>query len=79
MGMRTRIHVDQHAIRANASGCAARPVITAKDYKQNRKANRADIIVDGKIVASVVYQPDTPLSCGARVWIETMHEVVTHA
>ncbi|MEB3279154.1 MAG: DNA-binding protein, partial [Lyngbya sp.] len=23
----------------------------------------------------VVYCPDNPLSCGARVWIETLHEV----
>ncbi len=31
---------------------------------------------DGNIVASVVYSPDKPLSCGARVWIETDSEVV---
>ena len=25
--------------------------------------------------STVVYQPDNPLSCGARVWIETKAEV----
>jgi hypothetical protein len=30
------------------------------------------------VVARVVYQPDKPLSCGARVWIETDHAVVVH-
>jgi hypothetical protein len=30
---------------------------------------------DGKVVARVVYSPDKPLSCGARVWIETEADV----
>jgi len=30
---------------------------------------------DGEVVASVVYSPDKPLSCGAKVWIETELEV----
>lgn len=74
--MKTLVHVNQHNIRHNTKGGTQLPVLTIKDYKQNRKANRADIVVDGKIVASIVYSPDKPLSCGARVWIETQHEVV---
>ena len=30
---------------------------------------------DGNEVAKVIYSPDKPLSCGARVWIETQNEV----
>jgi hypothetical protein len=30
---------------------------------------------DGEPVARIVYSPDKPLDCGARVWIETYHEV----
>ena len=73
--MKTRIHVNQHNIRANNKG-ADEPVITVKDYKANRKANRAEIVTaEGEVVATVVYSPDKPLSCGAKVWIETDLEV----
>lgn len=69
--MKTRIHVNQHNIRANSKG-ADLPVITVKDYRENRKVNRAEIVgPQGEIVASVVYSPDKPLPCGAKVWIET--------
>jgi len=72
--MKTRIHVNQHHIRANNKGDDL-PVLTIKDYKQNRKANSAKIIKDGEVVCRVVYSPDKPLSCGAKVWIETDLEV----
>lgn len=68
--MKTIIHVNQHKIKAGES-----EPLTVKTYKSNTPAATADIVVDGKVVASVVYRPDHPLSCGARVWIETEHEV----
>ena len=73
--MKTRIHVNQHNIRANNKG-ADLPVITIKDYKQNRKANSAKVMKDGEVVCRVVYSPNKPLSCGAKVWIETNLEVI---
>jgi len=73
--MKTRIHVNQHNIRANAKGADV-PVLTVKDYKENRKVNTAQIVsANGEVVASVIYSPDKPLSCGAKVWIETELEV----
>jgi hypothetical protein len=77
----TRIHINQHNIKANAKidpALAERlPVITAKDYKENRKGNDVEIRDEaGRVVARVLYRPDAPLDCGARVWIETTHEVV---
>jgi hypothetical protein len=74
--MKTRIHVNQHNIRANSKGKDL-PVITVKDYKQNRKVNVAIIMKEGEEVCRVVYSPNKPLSCGAKVWIETELEVVT--
>ena len=74
--MKTKIHVNQHNIKANNKGKDL-PVITVKDYKQNRKTNTAKIIVEGLEVCRVVYSPDKPLSCGAKVWIETNYEVET--
>ena len=68
--MKTRIHVNQHNIRANTKG-ADLPVLTVKTYKENTKCN--EVVVHGP--SRVVYSPDDPLSCGARVWVETEAEV----
>tara|TARA_R110000803_G_scaffold1228_2_gene3982 strand:- start:4422 stop:4640 length:219 start_codon:yes stop_codon:yes gene_type:complete len=68
--MKTRIHVNQHNIRSNAKGLTDLPVLTVKDYKQNRLCNECSF-TNGK----VIYRPDKPLSCGAKVWIETEEPV----
>jgi hypothetical protein len=70
--VKTRIHVNQHAIKANAKNGTNEPVLTIKTYKSNTYAHRVQI--NGP--SQVVYSPDDPLSCGAKVWIETDAEVV---
>jgi hypothetical protein len=74
--MKTKIHVNQHVIRRNLKEGSKEPVLTVKTYKDNRYAHQA-LIKDaqGNVVAKVIYSPDKPLSCGARVWIETENEV----
>jgi len=72
--MKTKIHVNQHIIRSNKKQGKKEPVLTVKTYKSNTYANAVEI----KGPSKVVYSPDKPLSCGARVWIETESEVVTH-
>jgi len=64
--MKTIIHVNQHNVRANAKG-ADLPVLTVKTYKTNTRCNAVSVLGPSRIV----YSPDKPLSCGARVWIET--------
>jgi len=77
--MKTIIHVNQHKIRSNLKTGEREPVLTCKTYKSNTYANAAHIIDDnGVIVAKVVYSPDKPLSCGAKVWIETNLQVKTY-
>ena len=73
--MRTRIHVNQHIIKSNSRNEHQAPPLTVKDYRQNRKASTAEIVVDGSVVATVVYRPDSPLACGAKCWVETDAEV----
>lgn len=68
--MRRVIHINQHVIKANAKSGERNPVITCKTYKENLYGYEADF-VSGK----VVYSPDKPLSCGAKVWIETEEPV----
>jgi hypothetical protein len=76
--MKTIIHVNQHNIRRNATKGTTDPVLTVKTYKSNTYTDTAEILdAEGNVVARVVYQPDNPLSCGARVWIETQLDVRT--
>jgi hypothetical protein len=69
--MKTIIHVNQHAVKANAKNGTNDPVLTVKTYKDNRYAHTVDV----KGPSKIVYSPDKPLSCGARVWVETQAEV----
>jgi len=69
--MKTIVHVNQHAVRRNIKAETKEPVLTVKTYKSNRYAN--EIAIRGP--SKVVYSPDKPLSCGARVWIETEYPV----
>ena len=74
--MLKRIHINQHNIRHNLKTGDKKPVVTVKGYKQNRKCDEAVIKdAEGNVVFRVVYRPDKPLGCGARVWIETELEV----
>ena len=69
--MLKRIHVNQHNIRSNKKNGTNKPVITVKTSKSNDYGHEVDILGPSK----VIYSPDKPLSCGARVWIETEAEV----
>lgn len=70
--MLKRIHVNQHNIRHNAKNLDdPKPVFTVKTYKENTLGQRVVIKGDSELV----YSPDKPLSCGAKVWIETEAEV----
>jgi len=68
--MKTIIHVNQHVIKANAKNGVNDPVLTVKTYKTTNYAH--EVTINGP--SRVVYSKD-PLSCGARVWIETQAEV----
>ena len=65
-----RVHVNQHNIKANATG-GKEPVLTVKTSGGNHKGNR--VVIGGP--SELVYSPDKPLDCGAKVWIETRSSV----
>ena len=69
--MKTVVHVNQHIIKSNSKTGEREPVLTVKTYKSNDYALSVDISGPCR----VVYSPDKPLSCGAKVWIETESEV----
>jgi len=66
-----RIHVNMHKVRANKKHGTNEPVLTIKEGKSNTYCHEVDILGPSKLV----YRPDKPLSCGARVWIETNAEL----
>ena len=69
--MKKKIHVNQHIIRSNGKTGSREPVITVKTYKSNTYCS--EVYIDGP--CRVIYSPDKPLPCGAKVWIETDEEV----
>jgi hypothetical protein len=71
--MKKRIHINQHNIRHNTKHQDDQlPVVTVKTYKENIKCNKVSIMGPSE----VVYSPDKPLPCGAKVWVETESEVI---
>tara|TARA_R100001244_G_scaffold64855_1_gene53790 strand:+ start:5335 stop:5556 length:222 start_codon:yes stop_codon:yes gene_type:complete len=70
--MKKKIHVNQHNIKRNMKNPEYMlPVITIKTYKSNDYAY--EVHIDGP--AKIIYRPDKPLKCGAKVWIETESDV----
>lgn len=68
-----RIHVNQHIIKANAKENRTDDPLTIKVGRNNIKAQT--VFVQGP--SMLVYRPNKPLDCGAKVWIETT--AVVHA
>lgn len=68
---KTIIHVNQHVIKANSKNDTNDPVLTIKSGKTNTYAH--EVLISGP--SKMVYSKNKPLSCGARVWIETESEI----
>ncbi len=73
--MLKRIHVNQHLIRSNRRNGENVPPLTVKTSRSNVKAH--EVVIDGP--SRLVYSPERPLACGARVWIETNAPVIAIA
>ena len=69
--MKRIIHVNQHIIKRNHKTGERVPPLTCKTYKDNVKCT--ELIINKH--TKVIYRPDKPLPCGAKVWIETTEEV----
>lgn len=73
-GLIKRIHIDQHRIKANAKNGTDLPVVTVQAKGGPYKGH--EVTIDGP--SQVIYRGEDPLSCGARVWIETKAAVTVH-
>ena len=70
-GTLKRIHVNQHIVKANIKASTDEPTCTVQ-WKGKSYVGR-DIVVKG--VSTVIQRMNKPLSCGARIWVETRAEV----
>ena len=68
---KTIVHVNSHKIRQNQKHQQQEPVITVKKGNTNLYGHEVEIPGGCR----VVYRPDNPI-CGARVWIESLYEVM---
>lgn len=74
--MLSKIHINSHNIRSNIKGSNL-PVITVKTSKLNIYGNKVEILDNmNNVIATVIYNPEKPLSCGAKVWIETQQPIL---
>jgi Tfp pilus assembly ATPase PilU len=66
-----RIHVHQQIVRTNVKQGTDTPSVTVQWRGKSYKAR--DVIVRGE--SRVMQRMHAPLSCGARIWIETTEEI----
>jgi hypothetical protein len=64
---KTILHVNQAVIQRNRKEGRNDPPLIVRDYTGSRPAHEVEILGPSKLVN----RPHDPLSCGARVWIET--------
>lgn len=66
------IHINRQIIDRNRKqGTNDPPIIVRQGRK--RIGNGYEVNINGP--CKIVYRPDAPLDCGARIWIETESEV----
>lgn len=70
-----KLHVDQRIIKHNTKTGEELPPLTIQTSSGPLKASTIGIYVDNVCVAEIKYRPQQPLSCGARLWVETEEEV----
>lgn len=68
-----RIHVNQNVIRHNNKYDNKLPAIRIEE--NGKKAIYCqEVVIPGG--SQLVYRPDAPLSCGAKLWLETESELL---
>ncbi len=68
-----RVHVNQHVIRANKMKGEMNPPL--RIIRGGRSEPAFEVALIGS--ARVIYSPDKPLKCGARLWIEAEDAVAS--
>lgn len=74
----SKVHVNQHVIRHNKKYNNALPACRTQQETGASHYSMEVSIVDkrGDEVARLIYRPNDPLKCGAKLWIETKYDAV---
>lgn len=72
MSNKTIININRNVIASNHKHGTTDPPIRTQVGSKKQTYGHGAVIKDknGKEVGKIVYSPDKPLKCGARVWIE---------
>ena len=72
--MKTIIHINKNIIQQNNKRKTKLPVCRVELNGKIWYGSKVDILGPSEMI----YSPDKPRKCGARLWIETNSEVVIH-
>jgi len=61
------IHINRNIIQKNAKHGNTEPVVRVEDFGKVKYC--MEVIIDGP--SRMVYRPEKPRPCGAKLWIET--------
>lgn len=72
--MKRFIHINRNIIQYNAKHGTEFPVCRVQEGNKSRYGKSVDIHGN----SSMVYKPESPLKCGAKLWIETEADITIH-
>ena len=72
--MKRLIHINRNVIQHNAKYNKTLPVCRIQEGKKTRYGQEVEIHGPSKMV----YKPESPLRCGAKLWIETESDITIH-
>lgn len=72
--MKKLIHINRNIIQHNAKYGKKLPVCRVQEGSKSRYGQTIDIHGPSKMV----YDPEHPLKCGAKLWIETEAKITIH-
>ena len=72
--MKTIIHINKNLKQSNDIDGRSNPVCRVEVGGETLYGSRVDILGP----SSMIYSPDKPRKCGAKLWIETDAEVIIH-
>tara|TARA_S200002703_G_scaffold86551_1_gene74591 strand:- start:1262 stop:1513 length:252 start_codon:yes stop_codon:yes gene_type:complete len=72
--VKTIIHINRNILQQNEKHNKCKPICRVEVNGKTWYGSRVDI----KGPSTMIYSPDKPRTCGAKLWIETDSEVVIH-
>lgn len=72
--MKTIIHINKNLKQSDDKHGSMRPVCRVEVEGETWYGSSVDILGP----SSMIYKPDEPRKCGAKLWIETDSDVVIH-